>query len=263
MEPFQDPSVLDHFWRKLGSDNAGVNCSAKIWYFWRSDYMWNKYCKKLHPVMVHSALYFTEGEHAQEEEVEVKNFVINGGWNEQKLKAVISDEMVHHIIMNIRPPGTEAILDKAWRVQSSKGDFTVKSTFHILRRKKAEKDWTTDDNLKRMRVQVASKCYCCEKGEIETMSHLLLTFASCVGININGLNLKQLIYRWWEHKMSTKLDQILKAIPAIIMWELWKRRNAKRHKKEISYQYIKGNPGQSAYEFCLRDSSGDLIYAEA
>ncbi|KAK6802403.1 hypothetical protein RDI58_000183 [Solanum bulbocastanum] len=102
--------------------------------------------------------------------------------------------------MNIRPPGTEAILDKAWWVQSSKRDFTVKSTFHILRRKKAEKDWssymwvkglpykirfflwriwdkriTNDDNLKRMRVQVVSKCYCCEKGEIETMSHLLLT----------------------------------------------------------------------------------------
>jgi len=109
--------------------------------------MWNKYCKKLHPVMVHSrggshiwrkmvnireevehdiwwqikagnssfwfdnwtkqgALYFTEGDQAQEEEVEVKDFVINGGWNELKLKAVVSDEMVQHIIMNIRPPDT-------------------------------------------------------------------------------------------------------------------------------------------------------------
>ena len=80
------------------------------------------------------------------------------------------------------------------------------------------------------------------------MSHLLLTapipqklcewFASCVGIKINGWNLKQLIYRWWEHKMSTKLDQILKAVPAIIMWELWKRRNAKRHRKDISFNYM-------------------------
>ncbi|KAH0714422.1 hypothetical protein KY284_007327 [Solanum tuberosum] len=38
MEPFQDPSELDHFRRKLGFDNAGVNCSGKIWYFWRSEW---------------------------------------------------------------------------------------------------------------------------------------------------------------------------------------------------------------------------------
>lgn len=59
------------------------------------------------------------------------------------------------------------------------------------------------------------------------MSHLLLTapiaqklcewFASCVGIKINGWNLKQLIYRWWENKMSTKLDEILKSILSIIV----------------------------------------------
>lgn len=33
MEPFQDPSELDNFRRKLGFDNAGVNCSGKIGFF--------------------------------------------------------------------------------------------------------------------------------------------------------------------------------------------------------------------------------------
>lgn len=33
MEPFQDPLELDNFRRKLGFDNAGVNCSGKIWFF--------------------------------------------------------------------------------------------------------------------------------------------------------------------------------------------------------------------------------------
>lgn len=46
--------------------------------------------------------------------MDVNDLVINGGWNEQKLKAVVSYEMVQHIIMNIRPPSTKAILDKAW-----------------------------------------------------------------------------------------------------------------------------------------------------
>ncbi|KAH0746243.1 hypothetical protein KY285_007900 [Solanum tuberosum] len=118
----------------------------------------------------------------------------------------------------------------------------------------------------------------------------------------------------------------MKAIPAIVTWELWKMRNSIRHDKKVSfdkmfsqcqmavhrlikanYPWLKniplqwsgmfdllqryrptlfyhivrwtrpkegwvkcntdgasrGNPGMSSYGFCLRDSSGDLLYAEA
>ncbi|KAH0679660.1 hypothetical protein KY284_020745 [Solanum tuberosum] len=307
------------------------------------------------------ALYFTEGEMAQDEELEVKEFIRNNEWDEDKLRSVISDEMVQHIILNIKPNSMEGSIDRAWWVHTTTGDFSVKSAYQIIRAKITEKSlskhmwindlpfkigfflwrvWrrriTTDDNLKRMRLQVVSKCYCCEEGQMETMSHLLLTapiaqklwkqFASCVGISIYGVNLKQLIYRWWEHKLSSKLDQILKAVPAILIWELWKRKNAIRHGQKTSYSYMyyqcqlalhqlirvkfpwikgvphhwpamvdilqnykpnihyllarwkmpmegwitcntdgasKGNPGQSAYGFCLRNRSGDLLYAEA
>ncbi|KAH0693326.1 hypothetical protein KY290_021507 [Solanum tuberosum] len=175
----------------------------------------------------------------------------------------------------------------------------------------------------------------CEHGEMETMTHLLLTapiaqrlwkqFASCAGLNIEGMHLQQIITTRWEHKASHKLTQILKAIPAIIMWALWKRRNTRRHGKDHSFNWMnhqcqetihqlirvkfpwlkkvpyqwmeivdmlqrykptlhyhivnwklpeegwikcntdgasKGNPGQSAYEFCMRNNNGDLVYAE-
>ncbi|KAH0651617.1 hypothetical protein KY285_031747 [Solanum tuberosum] len=381
---------------------------AKLWWNFRvsinslwAEYMWNKYCKKMHPLIVNSsgasqvwkkmikiteevehdiwwqiksgnssfwfdnwtrqgALYFTEGELTQDEELEVKDFIINDEWNEDKLRSVISEEMVQHITMNIRPILKEGSTDKAWWMHSTKGDFTVKSAYNNMRRKLSVNEWSnymwvkglpfkigfflwrvwrgriaTDDNLKRMRIQVVSKCYCCEEGQLETMSHLLLTapiaqklwkqFASCVGLSVTE-NLKQTIYRWWEHKMSHKLDQILKAVPAIIMWELWKRRNAIKHGKMITYNSMyyqcqlaihqlirikfpwikrmshhwsemvdilqryqpnihyllvrwkmpregwvtcntdgasKGNPGLSAYGFCIRNRGGDLIYAEA
>lgn len=55
----------------------------------------------------------------------------------------------------------------------------------------------TDDVLKRMKVQVASKCYCSKEGQEETIAHLLLTapiatklwehFATCAVLNIEGL----------------------------------------------------------------------------
>ncbi|KAK4729596.1 hypothetical protein R3W88_022584 [Solanum pinnatisectum] len=208
------------------------------------------------------------------------------------------------------------------------GSFTVQSAYQNMRGRREEKEWSkymwvkglpfnigfflwrvwrgriaTDDNLKRMKIQVVSKC-----------------------ININELTLSQLIYRWWEHKTTNKLERILRAIPEIIMWELWKRRNAIRHGKKISFNLMyhqcqltiyhlimvkfpwikqlsaqwqemvkilqnyrpilhhhlvkwelpiegwitcnmdgasKGNLGQSAYGFFLRDREGDLIYVEA
>jgi len=37
MEPFQNPSELDEYKRKLGFEHAGVNSSGKIWgVFWRT-----------------------------------------------------------------------------------------------------------------------------------------------------------------------------------------------------------------------------------
>lgn len=99
-----------------------------------------------------------------------------------------------------------------------------------------------------MKVQVASKCYCCEKGELETMSHLLLIapiakklwkqLATYEGINMEGIQLKHLIIKWWEHKATNKLQQILKAVPSVIIWELWKRRNARRHGNEVTYSWM-------------------------
>ncbi|KAH0696111.1 hypothetical protein KY285_012930 [Solanum tuberosum] len=57
-------------------------------------------------------------------------------------------------------------------------------------------------------------------------------------IKIEGLHLQQLIIKWWEHKSSNKLEQVLKAVPAVLMWELWKRRNARRHGNEYSYNWM-------------------------
>ncbi|WMV14216.1 hypothetical protein MTR67_007601 [Solanum verrucosum] len=58
------------------------------------------------------------------------------------------------------------------------------------------------------------------------------------GIKIEGLHLQQLIIKWWEHKSSNKLEQVLKAVPIVLMWELWKRRNARRHGNEYSYNWM-------------------------
>uniref|UniRef100_M1BA72 RNase H family protein n=1 Tax=Solanum tuberosum TaxID=4113 RepID=M1BA72_SOLTU len=124
----------------------------------------------------------------------------------------------------------------------------------------------------------------------------------------------------WEGGGPIKLKFIYQAVPAIIVWELWKRRNARRnglginfyklkhqcihtmvqlikvkypwirvptdwkdiikvmkeYRPKLHYQAVtwrkpnigtikcnsdgtsKGNPGESAYGFCLRDDQGDV-----
>lgn len=36
MKPFQVPSNIEQYKIQLRFDHTGVNCSAKIWYFWRA-----------------------------------------------------------------------------------------------------------------------------------------------------------------------------------------------------------------------------------
>lgn len=48
------------------------------------------------------ALYFTEGELVDDEELEVKEFITNATWNVGKLQEFISLEMTYHIIDNIK-----------------------------------------------------------------------------------------------------------------------------------------------------------------
>ncbi|XP_015158226.1 uncharacterized protein [Solanum tuberosum] len=290
---------------------------AKLWWRFRvsisslwSNYMRNKYCKKLHPTVVRNsaashvwrkllvvreeveheiwwqvkagsssfwydnwtkqgALFFTEGESAGEEELEVKEFIGNGSWKIEKLQEHISEEMICHIVKNIQP-NTYALNDKPWWMGNSIGVFSAKSAYHLLRNKRDIIDWmsciwikglplkfsfflwrvwkkriATDDNLRRMRMHIVSKCYCCDKGELETMTHLLLTapiaqrlwkqFASCASLNIDGIHLHHLLIKWWKYEGNPKLQQIMKAIPTIVTWELWKMRNSIRHDKKVSF----------------------------
>ncbi|KAK4716506.1 hypothetical protein R3W88_014844 [Solanum pinnatisectum] len=223
--------------------------------------MWNTYCKKHHPVlakgngashtwrkmleiteevehdiwwqvksgeasfwldnwMKQGALYYIQ-EHNGEEEVEVRQFIVNGEWESCKLIELLSEEITNHILENISPRVKDDTIDTSWWMGQSCGAFTVKSTHECMRHKKEKswwwsKIWTrgmpfkinyflwwswkgiipTEYNLKKMRISMASRCYCCNSYEQETIHYLFLRapiatklwkqFASCVGIKIEG-----------------------------------------------------------------------------
>lgn len=101
---------------------------------------------------------------------------MRGCWRVDKLLAHISEEMSSHIVESIKPI-TDEENDKAWSMRNLTGEFTIKSTYHILRHKRGKVDrmnniwikdllfkisfflwrvWrkiiATDDNLKRIKI---------------------------------------------------------------------------------------------------------------
>lgn len=58
-----------------------------------------------------------------------------------------------------------------------------------------------------MKIQIVSKCYCCDQFQQETMERLFLHsptaqklweyFAGSAGIKLQGTHLRQMITQWW------------------------------------------------------------------
>ena len=131
--------------------------------------------------------------------------------------------------------------------------FSVKSAYELLIKRRLQQEWldniwlkdipfkiscfpwrvwqgriVTEDNLRKMTISLASRCYCCECYVQKTMFHLFLTTSLDQKLCI------QLIQRQWNEPSLTKLRYIYKAILSLLMWELWK----KGHDNEVGCRYL-------------------------
>uniref|UniRef100_A0A1S4AMC6 RNase H type-1 domain-containing protein n=1 Tax=Nicotiana tabacum TaxID=4097 RepID=A0A1S4AMC6_TOBAC len=153
-----------------------------------------------------------------------------------------------------------------------------------------------------MGYAMPSRCWCCVQPGEETLQHLFFTsfavkkvwsyFLMHAGIKIEGLSMHQVIVKCWTLTVISRLQPIFQALPAIIMWELWKRRNSYKHGetmtiRRVIYQYTpklkvtkvlwelptqgwikvncdgasRGNPSRSSIGYALRDDEGNIKYA--
>ncbi|XP_060195017.1 uncharacterized protein LOC132624223 [Lycium barbarum] len=220
---------------------------AKLWWSFRTSnslwsvYMWNKYCKKLHLVIAQArggsnawkkmvlvreqvehniwwqmkngsssfwfenwtklgALYYVITESNFDAEVEVKEYVAGDRWNLERLYEVLPEEVVNHIQQHIKVPLELEGDDKAWWQLTKNGLFTVKSAWDYMRQREEKREVFN---------------FIWEKGVPIKIS-----------FNMEGRHLHQAILTWWIADVSTKLQAIFRAVPATVMWELWKMRNA-------------------------------------
>lgn len=71
--------------------------------------------------------------------LKVKDFVEDTSWNSNKLREHISEDMVNHVVKDVKPVVNED-RDTTWWTGNSKGGLSVKSTFHSIRKKKEKCD---------------------------------------------------------------------------------------------------------------------------
>ncbi|XP_060181348.1 uncharacterized protein LOC132610954 [Lycium barbarum] len=211
------------------------------------------------------------------------------------------EKEIEHIKDNIKVPDGEEDDEPCWMLETS-GKFSVKSAWEFLRHRESQQTsyrfmwekglpikisffmwrvWkgriSTDDILKRMMINIPSRCWCC--------------------IPTDGIGLHQMIMAWWTAETKSKLQPIYRAMPAVIIWSLWKRRKYIKHGGSVTFYRLKqqhlsrykpkfyyakvlwrmppserlkcntdgssrGTPGISSYGFYIRDSSGDLVQLE-
>lgn len=202
---------------------------------------------------------------------------MNGGWKMEKLNYLLSPDMVEHITLSIKPPLDKFSSDLPVQMLSSDGKFSTKSAFELVRSRRHKISWMdflwakglpfkisfflwrcwrrripADDNLQRMHISLVSRCHCCKEGYQESMTYLFLT-SSCTGININGMLLQQLIHSWWKENSNPKVQKILKIVPMVIMWEIWKKRNARRYDKDMSFYRLRYQCQQTIYLYLRKN----------
>ncbi|XP_070004881.1 uncharacterized protein [Nicotiana sylvestris] len=174
-----------------------------------------------------------------------------------------------HIMHTIQAPSMNDELDKPIWCLEIRGQFTVKSAWEYLRRRKDpaliyDNMWVKelpfkisffmwklwkgklplDDVIRRMGYYMPSKYWCCVMPKDEILSHVFyrsLTalkvwsyFYSHAGLSLEGFNLHQAMVKCWTTKVIPRLKPIFQALPSIIVWELWKRRNNNKHGEAMS-----------------------------
>lgn len=99
-----------------------------------------------------------------------------------------------------------------------------------------------DENTRRWGLQGPSKYWCYDKPAAETLAYVFRKsfyanrtwscFSSFASILILDLTLRGSIFKWWKGEVKRREQPYFHALCNIILWELWRRRNKKKHNKK-------------------------------
>ncbi|XP_060190742.1 uncharacterized protein LOC132620026 [Lycium barbarum] len=254
-----------HVWRKMLQ--ARDLMDHQIWWQLRmgSSLLWFDNWSGLGP------LYFIVPPEFQcNEAIEnVSDVVIDGRWHVPAIRNNLPEDLAEYILHEVKPPAKPGEIDKPWWMLEKNREFSVKSAWEYLRsrgekKKVYKKIWVKgfpfkiaflmwrvwhfkiplDEVVKSWGYHMPSRCFCCVEPKEENVPHIFLRsttaqatwkyFCAADGINVDGMHLHQLIMQWWTADVPSRLQNIFYAIPSIIVWQLWKKRNGDKHRDKVS-----------------------------
>ncbi|XP_060203034.1 uncharacterized protein LOC132631475 [Lycium barbarum] len=237
----------------------------------------------------------------------VNEIIEDGLWNIEQLHL---PEYLAELILDI-PIGNMNLLDNPIWMPSPNGKFSTSSAWGIIRQSQdtdqiLHKIWHKyipfkmcflvwkmlknklpfDNIISRIGIDVGTKCCCCLQAKDETIHHTFLDgelartiwnfFGIPSGIPREHNTLRTLLMKWWSVKAENGLHKdLLKVIPVVIFWEIWKSRCSNRYgkskisKARVIYQIKLNTDGSHNCEDdigaggIVRDSNGNLIMAFA
>ncbi|XP_059310907.1 uncharacterized protein LOC132062339 [Lycium ferocissimum] len=197
--------------------------------------------------------------YCNEEINNVSDVVTKGRGHEPTIRNNLPEDLANYRLIDVQPPYRGDELDKPWWMLETKGDFTASLHGSISEAKEKKGMFTRrygvwhfkvplGDVLRSWGYHMPSMCSCCASPKEETVHHIFLRcetaqrtwsyFSAAGGINIAGMHLHQLIVKWWTTDVLPRMKPIFYAIPSIIVWELWKKRNGDKHKDKVSISRV-------------------------
>ncbi|XP_060182298.1 uncharacterized protein LOC132611961 [Lycium barbarum] len=220
---------------------------AKFWWRFKtsstlwSNFMWNKYCTMFRPTVVQW----------------------KGGSQTWKMMLQARDEMEHGVLHDLIPIRYQnEVLGDELEELMSKNQWNYAKLQEVL----------PADIVDYVRMELG---HFVRKNKIDKPWWMFTSSASVLG---PFLLTKHTVLCWWNSQ--TAMKPLYQPIPALVLWQIWKSRNTRRHGGVVSQNKVKwtfsdtgcfkcntdgaskGNPGPSSAAFCIRDSSEEFIYAK-
>lgn len=95
-----------------------------------------------------------------------------------------------------------------------------------------------------------------------TASKLWKDFVNFASMTVEGANLHHIIMMWWYNQAPSKIKEIYKLIPALIILNLWRRRNTRTHEGKISMHSMIDQVVQNIKYMMKRKYPGTKIAGE-
>ncbi|KAH0698662.1 hypothetical protein KY284_012877 [Solanum tuberosum] len=188
------------------------------------DFILAKYCQRIHPVKKNGTqgtlILGMQCAKQNPRNDNLSEILLNGHWQWGGWDLYLPDHVMNHINfmqINLNPN----VKDKAIWTPDEKGNFTISSTWNIMRQKR-DKSWINAMNWNnKVPFKMNFILWRALRDKIPTDSNLMR-----MGINAPSRNL------WTWKTRNPVLALIVKYLPIVATWELWKTRCGAKYGKE-------------------------------